>query len=303
MYSEEKILEINSRKINYKKFNSVDWSQGNNFLILHWWGWSSDSWVEVAEKLAKKNFNVYVPDLPWHWKTDLTRTFDLDQYWDFVIRFCEEIWLKNFSVIAHSNWWRIFLNLLNKKIFHQDEEKIKEILNNPEKNFSEKNEEKKFFIENFLEKNSHLAKNLQKKFFLEKIFLVWSAWIRPKLNCKQKFIQTCSKIFPVFKKIKFLRVLVLKLIWWQDYLKASKNFYLKDTFLNVLNSDLTEILPNIDEKIYLIYWDKDTYTPLYLWKKMNKLLKNSELEILEGERHWIHLDSPEKLVTEIFSKF
>lgn len=298
MYSEEKFLKINSRKINYKKFNSVDWNQENNFLILHWWGWSSDSWVKVAENLAKKNFNVFIPDLPWHWKTELTRTFTLDDYWDFVVRFCEEIWLKNFSVIAHSNWWRIFLNLLNKKILYQDE-KIWE-------NFWDSEiwlKEKKEFVKKFLEKNSKLAKNLQKKFFLEKIFLVWSAWIRPKLNCKQKFIQICSKIFPVFKKIKFLRVLVLKLIWWQDYLKASKNYHLRQTFLNVLNSDLTKILPKIDEKIYLIYWDKDTYTPLWMWKKMNELLKNSELKILEWEKHWIHLHSPEKLSEEILSRF
>lgn len=295
MYSEEKILEINSKKINFKKFNSVDWSQENNFLILHWWGWSSDSWVKVAENLAKKNFNVYIPDLPWHWKTDLTRVFNLDQYWDFVVRFCEEVWLKNFSIISHSNWWRIFLNLLSKKIFFQDE-KISE-------NFLWKPEEKKEFIENFLDKNSKLAKNLQKKFFLEKIFLVNSAWIRPKLNFKQRFIQTCSKIFPVFKKISFLRVFILKLIWWQDYLKASKNFYLRETFLNVLNSDLKENLPNIDEKIHLIWWDQDSYTPLYLWKKMNQLLENSDLKVLKWERHWIHLHSPEKLANEILSRF
>ena len=298
MYSEEKILKINSKKINYKKFNSLDWNQENNFLILHWWWWKNDSWTEVAERLAKNNFNVYIPDLPWHWKTDLTRTFTLDDYWDFVVRFCEEIWLKNFSVIAHSNWWRIFLNLLNKKIFYQNE-KISENFWNSEIWIKEKKE----YIENFLEKNSHLAKNLQKKFFLEKIFLMWCAWIRPKLNFKQRFIQKCSFYFPVLKQISFLRVFVLKLIWWQDYLKASKDHHLRETFLNVLNSDLTEILPKIKEKIFLIWWDQDTYTPLWMWKKMNKLLENSELDVLKWQRHWIHLHAPDRLATEILSRF
>jgi len=295
---EEKILTINWKKINYKKFNSPDWSQENNFLVLHWWGWSSDSWAEVWKLLWEKNFNVFIPDLPWHWKTDLTRTFTLDDYWVFVEKFCEEVWLKNFSVIAHSNWWRIFLNLLNKKIFHQNE-KISENFWKSEIEIKEKKE----YIEKFLEKNSHVAKKLQKKFFIEKIFLMWCAWIRPKLNFQQKVIQAWSKYFPLFKQVSFLRVIVLKLIWWQDYLKASKNHHLRQTFLNVLNIDLLDILPNIKEKINLIWWDQDTYTPLWMWKKMNKLLINSDLDILKWQRHWIHLHAPKKLVTEIISRF
>ena len=290
---EEVFIEINSRKINFKKFESADWNNVNNFLILHWWWWSSDSWVEVAKKLSEKNFNVFVPDLPGHWKTELSRYFTIDDYWDFVVKFAKEIWLKNFNLIAHSNWWRIFLKLLNRWIFYQNIDEIEKM----------SNEEKKEFVEKFLEKNSHIAKNLQKQFFLEKIFLMWCAWIRPKLNFKQKFIQTCSKYFPFFKKIKFLRVLVLKLIWGQDYLQASKDYHLKQTFLNVLNTDLTEILPKIKEKIFLIWWDHDTYTPLWMWKKMNKLLKNSELEILEWEKHWIHLHNADLLVEKVLDKF
>ena len=51
----------------------------------------------------------------------------------------------------------------------------------------------------------------------------------------------------------------------------------------------------------LIWWEKDTYTPLNDWMKMKKLIKNSKFIMLENKKHWIHLKSP-KILADTFLK-
>jgi len=245
---------------NIMAFVRVFWEKNNlwTFLILHWWGGSSDSWFIIAEMLEKKWFKVLVPDLPWHWETWLDRVYDLDNYWDFVLEIIKKFNLKNFNLLAHSNWWRISLKLLiGKKI-------------NP--------------------KNT---------------FLVWPAWIRPVLTFKQKIFSFLAKIFKFLKWIpwvNFFRSLFYRIIWWQDYLNTDRNKYLKQTFLNVLEIDLSDRLWLVKNKIELIWWDEDSYTPLYLWKKMSKLLQNCNLTVLKWEKHWIHLQNPKLLFKTIIEK-
>lgn len=249
----EEFLKINGLNSNIKIFwKNNSWEV---FLILHWWWGSSDSWIQFSKMLENDWYKVIVPDLPWHWKTELNKVFDLDNYWDFVLDIIKELKLKNLNIIAHSNWWRITLNLLiNKKV-------------NP-----------------------------------KNIFLVWSAWIRPKLTIKQKFFKLLAKTFWFLKKIpwiSFLRNIFYRIIWWHDYLKTDDNKFLKQTFLNVLEVDLSDKLHLIKNKIELIWWDKDTYTPLYLWRKMSIMIWNANLTILKWQKHWIHLQNPRLLYETI----
>ena len=143
------------------------------------------------------------------------------------------------------------------------------------------------------------------KIRVKKLILNNSAWIRKKVKTSLK-----RKLFWFFvKPLKFLR----KLPWWEklriifyklidsrDYLDAEKNSFKKQTFLNIINTDLQDKIKNIKKTTLLIWWRYDTYTPLEDWKKIHKLIKNSKLEILDST-HGIHLKKPKELVETILN--
>ena len=93
-----------------------------------------------------------------------------------------------------------------------------------------------------------------------------------------------------------LREILYRLTWWQDYLKAEKIPFLKETYLNMIKSDLSGEIENIEKDTLLIRWRNDTYTPVSDWLLFRKKIKKSKLIILENEKHWIHLTSPIKLL-------
>lgn len=106
---EEKILN----NLNYKKF-TPDWEVMDTILILHWWWWTSESWVKMWVILSDAWYKVYVPDIPWFWKTPLDKVYTLDTYADKIISFAKRLKLKNFILWWHSNWWAISIKIVNK---------------------------------------------------------------------------------------------------------------------------------------------------------------------------------------------
>ena len=245
-------LKKTNIEINYEDFISE--KNIDTIVILHWWGWSSQSWLTVWELLFQSWFNVIIPDLPWFWKTKLEKVFDLNEYASVVEEFIKELWLVNIILWWHSNWWAISIKIAKRG-----------------------------------------------KIDISRLILNNSAWIRNdrKRGLKRKIIKIIIKPFKILKNIPWfwkIRELFYRAIWWQDYLQAEKNPYLKETYLNMIKSDLKEIIPNITLNTLLIWWENDTYTPLSDWIYMRKVIKNSKMIILDNEKHWIHLTSPEKLV-------
>lgn len=249
----EQILKLWDLKINYKEFweeNSSLWT----ILILHWWGGKSDSWVKVAELLSEKWFRVIVPDLPWFWKTEITKVYTLSDYAQVVEEFAKKLNLKNIILWWHSNWWAISITLENRGKL--DIERL--VLNN---SAGIRNDEKRTKKRKML---GFVIKNLK---FLKKIF--------------------------IFKKI---RILFYKIIWGHDYLNAEKSPHLKKTYLNMISSDLQEKIKKILKDTLIIWWEKDTYTPLSDGHFMRNNIKNSKMIVLDNETHWIHIKNPTKLV-------
>ena len=266
---EKKIKFINS-EIYYKNFEKKTISSQNslkskseikNILILHWWWWTSNSWIKFSKILSEKWYNVIVPDLPWFWKTEIHKVFDLNNYAEIIEHFVKELDLKNFILWWHSNGWAISIKLINRWIIKPE----LLVLNN-------------------------------------------SAWIRKdkKRNLKRKFFKKLSntiKVLPFIKNSKmiFLRKIFYKIIGARDYLEAEKNPFLKQTYLNMISSDLKEEIKKISIKTFLIWWEKDTYTPLSDWIFMKDNIKKSDFIMLKNETHWIHLKNPE-LLSETFLK-
>jgi pimeloyl-ACP methyl ester carboxylesterase len=79
-------------------------------------------------------------------------------------------------------------------------------------------------------------------------------------------------------------------------LEAEKKPNLKQTFLNMISTDLKEDIKKIDIFTLLLWGEKDTYTPISDAYFMRDNIKKSKLVVLENETHGIHLKNPKKLV-------
>lgn len=77
-----------------------------------------------------------------------------------------------------------------------------------------------------------------------------------------------------------------------DYENATN--FLKKVLIEVVNTDLSESYTQINIPTLLIWGQLDTETPLWMAKKMNKLIKNSQLIIFKGEDHFAYYHESER---------
>lgn len=259
------------------------WDKKNTtFLILHWWGATEKSWDKVWELLSN-NFFVIVPIIP------LAIKYDLDLSKDSIEN--NEIWKVN-KIDLENEKENKFYNLDDyAKLINEFIEKLN----------------LKDFILLWHSNGWAIAIKLLTNFQwinVKKLILNNSAWIRKdkKRSFKRKIFNFIAKLVkPIFSLpwMWKIRILFYKLIWGQDYLEAEKNPNKKKTYLNMINEDLQDIIPNIKNDTLLIWWENDTYTPLEDWKKINNLIKNSKMVVINNVRHGIHLRKPEELVKVI----
>jgi len=104
--AENKIVEVMDLKISYS-----DVGNGKDILILHGWGSSSNSWVEVQNNLSAKGFRVIVPDLPGFGASEEPRDpWGLKDYSGFVQEFARVIGINKFALAGHSFGGRIAID-------------------------------------------------------------------------------------------------------------------------------------------------------------------------------------------------
>lgn len=66
---------------------------------------------------------------------------------------------------------------------------------------------------------------------------------------------------------------------------------MKKTFVNIVNTFLEKYAININEPTVLFWGEKDNQTPMYMAKRLNKLIKNSELVVIKNAGHFSYLDN------------
>ena len=120
----EKAL-INNLEVSYKIAGS-----GQPILILHGWGGSSDSWIEVQEILANKGYMVVCPDFPGFGKSaPPSNPWTLGDYTEWLKSFIEKIkeihpeFKEPFFLLGHSFGGRISI-----KFTIQYSEKLKKLI-------------------------------------------------------------------------------------------------------------------------------------------------------------------------------
>lgn len=99
----EETVKIDGLEINYK-ISGI----GPVVLILHGWGGSSDSWLEVEDFLVRNNYFVVAPDLPGFGKSPPPpKAWGIQDYSDFVFEFAKKLNLNRFFLLGHSFGGRI----------------------------------------------------------------------------------------------------------------------------------------------------------------------------------------------------
>ncbi|HSH36039.1 alpha/beta hydrolase [Schnuerera sp.] len=130
---------------------------------------------------------------------------------------------------------------------------------------------------------------------VEKIVLINSAGLIPKRGFKY-YLKVYS-----FKTLRFLYKIIF--FWVNEEKKMGKIYkkfgstdykeadgIMRKTLVKVVNEDLHPILKRIQSPTLLIWGDKDTATPLYMGKTMEKEIPDSGLVVLEGAGHYSYLD-------------
>lgn len=72
--------------------------------------------------------------------------------------------------------------------------------------------------------------------------------------------------------------------------------FMKRTFVNVVNYDQKKEMNNICCPTLIVWGKKDKTTPLYMARKMKRLIKNSTLVVLDGAGHFAYADDVERFV-------
>lgn len=113
------------------------------------------------------------------------------------------------------------------------------------------------------------------------LILTCSAGIKPKRTFKYYYKIIKHKIC---KKLKIKNKSGSK-----DYNSLPDNF--KKTFINIVNAHLEKFAKKINSKTVLFWGEKDKETPIYMAKKLNKLIKNSTLIVNKNMGHFCYLEN------------
>lgn len=124
---------------------------------------------------------------------------------------------------------------------------------------------------------------------VDKLIITSGAGIKPK-----------NKVKKIFRKIKYK---IMKKIN-KNFVPGSNDYknlspVMKKTFSNIINFDLSNLAKEINCKTLLIYGNKDKETPLYMAKKLNKLIKNSKLIIYKNCGHFAYLENNIEFLIDI----
>ena len=65
---------------------------------------------------------------------------------------------------------------------------------------------------------------------------------------------------------------------------------MRKTFVKIVSRDLTDCYPKIRASTLLVWGDADTETPLWMGRKMEQLIPDAGLAVLEGGSHFAYLE-------------
>ena len=137
---------------------------------------------------------------------------------------------------------------------------------------------------------------------VRKLVLVDSAGIRKKRFKKEiqkktaHFLNNFS-FLPLYSLVR--KIAYRTLFRHSDYLLTEG--VIKQTYLNVIGEDISDVFSKISIPTLLIWGKKDKITPLEHAYFMKDKIPGAELEIIPNIKHNPHLEAPELLVEKVLS--
>lgn len=116
--------------------------------------------------------------------------------------------------------------------------------------------------------------------YISKLVVIAGAGIKPKFN-----LITWLKI-KIYKLKKKLNLLSKNKVYGSADYKQLNNVQ-KQTFNNVISFDITKYCYYISCPTLLIWGNKDAQTPIYMAKKLQRIIKNSKLVIMKNCGHFV----------------
>ena len=140
----------------------------------------------------------------------------------------------------------------------------------------------------------YYGKNTKK---VKKIVLIDSAGLRPRRSLWYYIKVKWFKFNVSLAKLGIISKTRLKEFGSPDYKKLTLNE--RQTFKNIVNRDLASQFAKIKCPT-LIYWGTlDRETPLYMAKKLNKLITNSAVVKINGAGHFSYAERPGQFISVI----
>lgn len=127
-------------------------------------------------------------------------------------------------------------------------------------------------------------------FEVTRLILVDAAGIRPektkKQENKEKLMKVGKKLLAVSPK---LLLAFQKFVGSADYKAATP--LMREVLVNVVNEDLSHLLPSITQETLLVWGTLDTATPIKDAEKMEELIPEAGLARIEGVGHYSFLEN------------
>jgi pimeloyl-ACP methyl ester carboxylesterase len=128
-----------------------------------------------------------------------------------------------------------------------------------------------------------------------RLLLIDSAGIPPKRGWRYRRRVAVAKLGRLVGKIggapgRRLQERMRSRVASRDYLEASEA--MRGTFRAVVADDLTGRMPRIGASTLLVWGDDDEDTPLWMGRRMEELIPDAGLAVLEGAGHYSYADSP-----------
>lgn len=249
-----------------KKVRYREAGEGPLLVMLHGWGANADLFAGV-EQFAAQKYRVVSPDMPGFGKSDEpSQAYDLDDYADFTAAFVRHISgaaSHSCVLLGHSHGGRVILRLLSRMAG---------------------DEAAGIAPEDF-------------GFAVPKVILTDSAGIVPERTQEQKKRTQRYKTYRnILNKTGIAKIApgtidaLQKKFGSADYAAASP--VMRQSMVKVVNRDLQGEMPRIKIPVLLIWGSADTATPLSDGKRMEELIPEAGLAVIEGAGHYSFLENP-----------
>jgi pimeloyl-ACP methyl ester carboxylesterase len=128
-----------------------------------------------------------------------------------------------------------------------------------------------------------------------RLLLIDSAGLRPKRGWRYRRRVAVAKLGRAVARVggapgRRLQERMRRRVASRDYLEASEA--MRGTFRALVAADLTERLPRIAAPTLLVWGERDDDTPLWMAHRMEELIPDAGLVVLEGAGHYSYADAP-----------